>query len=278
MKYGVSINDFAYLAGDILKAIDSEIGNDWCKTLSTEQQDMYRQCLIDVVPYVWLRFDKGYSSVKTKEDETKATDMDLDIEGYLIKYFSDGFNVDNWRNVDIVSEETGLTHSDKDRYICIDPVDGTHNMMNWQKNTFPMFFTSIAFIEKQKTIFSLLVNPECAYFVAKGCGFLKINRELKFSRDYPVERETYPSVALSGVDLFKDVEFIKEHARKIRATHCSVMDLINVSFGAVSMAIDYGCKEWDWRGAMLLAEELGCEIEVTKKSHTYYEYVVKRPN
>ena len=44
---------------------------------------MYIQCLMDIVPYVWLRFDKGWSEKKIKEDGSHATDMDLDIEGYL---------------------------------------------------------------------------------------------------------------------------------------------------------------------------------------------------
>lgn len=277
MKYGVSINDFAYLADEILQKIhvDADLGDEWCKSLPREQQDMYAQCLMDIVPYVWLRFDKGWTEKKVKEDGSHATDMDLDIEGYLTEYFLNGFNVDNWRNVDIVSEETGLTHSESDRYICIDPVDGTHNMENWQKNTFPMFFASIAFVENGKTIFSLLINPESVYFVCKSHGFLKFDRELKFSQDHPVERDTCPLIGLTGVDLFKDMAFVEANAHNIRISYCTVLDIFNCAFKTYMMAVCYGCKEWDWRGAVLLAEELGCKVEIKKISDTYYEYDIR---
>jgi|TARA_B100000787_G_C16161033_1_gene281413 myo-inositol-1(or 4)-monophosphatase len=88
--------------------------------------------------------------VKIKSDSSKATIHDEEIEELLINYFTNkGFN-------SFIAEETfPINFNDKDKYLTLDPIDGTRNFINGVNKVAIM----ISYIENNKNIFSIIHNP-----------------------------------------------------------------------------------------------------------------------
>lgn len=273
LKFGVSAKEYADFSRDVLLFLLNDKPkelDEWLKRLPQTWSDRVCECLIDVIPYIWLRFDKGFSTYIDKDDGSQATDMDTDIEDYLKYYFQNGIEWPEWLNCDFVLEETGQDFSTAERYICIDPVDGTHNMENYQKETFPNFFSSIAFVENGKTIFSILTNPCATYFSFEGAGVVKIDRKLNCSLiEKPQIKSVFPLVAVSGADVKEALEVANVETRHFRVTGSTVLDIFNCGLGFYQSCFCHYVHEWDWRGASLFATELGCQMEVKKVKDMY---------
>ncbi len=68
----------------------------------------------------------------------------------------------------IVSEEAGEV-GEGERVLIVDPIDGSDNLLS----TFPYFGSSIALKEREKTLFSFVVNYATGDFFVKWDGFYK---------------------------------------------------------------------------------------------------------
>ena len=90
------------------------------------------------------------SDIKTKIDSSKATIHDEEIEDLLITYFtSKGFT-------SFIAEETYPSNfNNKNKYLTLDPIDGTRNFINGVNKIAIM----ISYIENKKNIFSIIHNP-----------------------------------------------------------------------------------------------------------------------
>ena len=90
------------------------------------------------------------SDIKIKVDSSKATIHDENIESLLISYFtSKGFT-------SFIAEETYPSNfNNKNKYLTLDPIDGTRNFINGVNKIAIM----ISYIENKKNIFSVIHNP-----------------------------------------------------------------------------------------------------------------------
>ena len=87
--------------------------------------------------------------VSDKPDSSKVTKYDLLVERELINFFNQkGFN-------NIISEEHSSNLLKEVSYLTLDPIDGTRNFINGIKKVVIM----ISYIEKEKSIFSIIYDP-----------------------------------------------------------------------------------------------------------------------
>jgi len=90
------------------------------------------------------------TDIKIKSDNSKATIYDVEIENLLINYFKNyGFN-------SFIAEESFPNNfKDKDKFLTLDPIDGTRNFINGVNKIAVM----ISYIEHENLIFSIIYNP-----------------------------------------------------------------------------------------------------------------------
>jgi len=112
--------------------------------------------------------------VKTKQQESYFTNVDLESEKFIISLIRKKFPKHN-----IVSEESGELNNKSDYTWYIDPVDGTHNYI---KN-FPLFGVSIALAHKGKVRLGVINLPffNEIYFAEKNKGSFLNGKRLNVS-------------------------------------------------------------------------------------------------
>lgn len=109
---------------------------------------------------------KGVESLKVKADKTIATNVDENVEKFIINKIIKNFNGDNF-----VSEEGNYKNQLKNRSWIIDPIDGTNSFFKG----YPNWGTQLAFCNEGEIQFSVIYLPgyKELYVAVKNNGVFK---------------------------------------------------------------------------------------------------------
>ena len=146
------------------------------------QYDQELQLSLRVIKTAYDRVK--YSSkfkIYSKADDSLVTDIDLEIEEYLIKEIKTKFPDDN-----IVSEENFPNNKLADRTWIIDPIDGTNHFIKKDGS----WGIQLAFYDKSSTRFSVIYLPQKneLYYAVENQGAYLNNNKIIPRKTAPVKQ------------------------------------------------------------------------------------------
>ena len=167
--------------------------------------------------------------VTIKADNSKVTQFDLLLENELILFFNEkGF-------YNIISEETNNDIVNYNKYLTIDPIDGTKNFIDGVKK----FVIMISFIENNSSIFSIIYNPSNNNFYHSFKN--KIFKNFNILNNFAYS-ELIGYLSNNARLYYKDlISYYKEIPRSRSIGY----DIIEIIEGERSLISFYKCKIWD---------------------------------
>lgn len=268
---GVFCEDMILSQAQLIKEIDPirhDMYTMWFKQLRQDWREPVEDMIINLIPYVWNRYDAGYECVEEKKNGRYITDIDIDIETYAICFFKDLFKKDIDK-FEFVSRELGKKSSSSDYYICIDPVNGTENMMNSCRGEYE---TSIAIVDHGEVTVSIIINPRRALVTVKGSRTTLIRRKpmLIVATAPWCHPQTCRTVSTNRVDKLKNDVPVSN----IRLTGSPTCDLLNCIFGRTRTSKQYQLYEWEFRACQLIAEEYDVDMTIKPNGKKTYDVTV----
>lgn len=152
----------------------------------------------------------------------------------------------------ILSEETGRLHPDRPLTAVVDPLDGSTNA----HRGLPWFATSIAVVDEQGLLASLVVNH------VSGDSFSALRGDGAFLNNMPMTRPDPPAMS----DAIISISGLPSHNfgwAQFRCYGALALDLTGVARGNFDGYVD--CSDdahgvWDYLGALHVCQELGIPV------------------
>jgi fructose-1,6-bisphosphatase/inositol monophosphatase family enzyme len=149
----------------------------------------------------------------------------------------------------VLSEESGVTHSDRDILVVMDPIDGSTNA----SAGLPWFGTSLCALDDVGPLVSLVVNQATgtAWHAIRGQGAFRDNRPIS------------PSTTELLSDAFISVSGLPDRHfgwRQFRCFGAAALDICSVADGTFDAFADLSIDahgSWDYLGALLICQEAG---------------------
>ena len=190
--------------------------------------------------------------VKSKEDKSLVTNIDLAAERKIVELIKEKYPQDN-----ILSEENKFKISDSDFRWIIDPLDGTHNYIH----QIELFGTSIALEFKNEIILGVIYLPvtKKLYVAEKNKGTYLNGRRINVSQR-KLENSTMvydSSIRYNKKPALSTLEKIADRVFNIRMFGSSVYHLSYIAEGKIDLDIEFNDKLWDFAAGLLLIEEAG---------------------
>jgi len=203
---------------------------------------------------VYLR--GGIDAVQKEGGRSIVTELDKEIEGFIIKGIRDNFPQDG-----IIAEEGGSKNGQNDFKWFIDPIDGTRNFVFG----IPFFSISIALTQGQELKFGLISDPVqgIIFEAERGKGAYKNNVPIKTSSILKLgDAISLLGFTASGVDLGHDKKTAKllERLVRVRILGSAALNFCLVAEGHVASAIGFGFHSWDIAAGIIIVEEAGGRI------------------
>ncbi|HEX3393662.1 MAG TPA: inositol monophosphatase [Acidimicrobiales bacterium] len=159
----------------------------------------------------------------------------------------------------VLSEESGLTSSERDMLVVVDPVDGSTNAARG----LPWFATSLCALDADGPLAAVVVNQATGeHFSAQRGGGARRNGVVM----NPASGGPGPSGCLVLAEAMVAVTSTPPQAlgwRQVRALGAVALDLCAVACGHLDAYIDCSVgthNPWDYLGAMLVCTESGAPI------------------
>jgi len=207
---------------------------------------------------------RGSFNIKTKSNEADyVTDADLASETAVRQTLAELRPGDT-----VTGEEYGAAHGEQAEYYwSIDPLDGTVNFARGLPNW------AVAIGAKNLATGTWDVGVVHAprlgvtYFATRGGGALARRGETTTRLNGPIERST--KIVATGFSYSPEdrlVQFdrlaqLMPHFVDVRRMGAASLDMCMVADGTVDAYYEVGIKEWDWAGAMVVAEEAGLTVK-----------------
>jgi len=190
--------------------------------------------------------------VKSKEDKSLVTNIDLAAERKIVELIKEKYPQDN-----ILSEENKFKISDSDFRWIIDPLDGTHNYIH----QIELFGISIALEFKNEIILGVIYLPvtKKLYVAEKNKGTYLNGRRINVSQR-KLENSTMvydSSIRYNKKPALSTLEKIADRVFNIRMFGSSVYHLSSIAEGKIDLDIEFNDKLWDFAAGLLLIEEAG---------------------
>lgn len=149
----------------------------------------------------------------------------------------------------ILSEETGLHHPERDRWVALDPVDGSTNA----SRRIPWYATSLCVVDGDGPRVALVVNQ------ATGDRFEAVRGGGATLNGAPIG----PSDCQRMADAVLGITWVPAKpvgSRQIRALGAASLDICAVAYGALDAYLDFswsGHSPWDYLAGALVCWEAG---------------------
>lgn len=202
-----------------------------------------------------IKINKNFE-ISTKKDNTLVTDVDLKVEGYLIKKIKEKYPNDT-----LVTEENYPDNKLQDRTWIIDPIDGTAHFIKG----LPFWGIQLCFYDKSATKFAIIYLPAIGkfYYSAENQGAYVNNYKILPRKQVPINQAV---VEFAG-SLYKELEPKKVYFNKlVQQGKIKVANLLhlnsscasftNVASGKVDALIIASTKPWDIMPGMHICKEL----------------------
>lgn len=217
---------------------------------------------IDLVKsaYGIITSTKAYN-ISTKSNNTLVTDVDINVENFLIAQIKSNFPTDNF-----LTEENNPDGLLKDRTWIIDPIDGTAHFV---KGT-PFWGIQLAFYDKDKTRFSIIYLPKLDefYYAAENQGAYLNNNKILPAPEVPLNQ----AIVEFGGSIYKQLDNKKILFNKllkndklqisnIMHLNSSCVSFTNLASKKTDALITATTSLWDTMPGMCLLREVGVKLQ-----------------
>ncbi|MBX7157784.1 MAG: inositol monophosphatase [Verrucomicrobiae bacterium] len=162
----------------------------------------------------------------------------------------------------------------------VDPIDGTVNFFYG----FPHFAITLALQKNRQTILGITYDPlRNELFTAVKGGGAKLNgHKIRVS----ARKQLNEAMVSTGFAKMKSVveeswgsvQFLANHARKVRMNGCAALDLAYIACGRLDAYFERGIRLWDIAGGTLLVEEAGGRVDLLPRSDIFLSYLMTASN
>lgn len=195
--------------------------------------------------------------ISTKEDNTLVTNIDIDIEKFLISKIKSMF-----KNDIFLTEENFPNNKLQDRTWIIDPIDGTSQFVKGTN----FWGIQLAFFDKGTTKFAIIYLPKSNefFYAAENQGAYINNNKILTKSEVPLNQ----SVVEFGGTIYKELENKKIYFNKlVKKDRLMVANLYHVNSSCIAYTnlasektdglITSSHKPWDIMPGMLICKEAG---------------------
>lgn len=237
--------------------------------------------LIKIIKEAGKILKEGYYSNKDvtfKAKKDLVTAYDVGIENFLKEKFSEEF-----KNFNVIAEESDNTDIEFKDSIIIDPIDGTTNFVNGVPHT----AISVGVYKNKKPYIGIVYNPILdELYVAKiGKGAFLNGKKLQVSTESDFQKALlstgFPYTSASHEDDLNDVikkmKDILPLCQDIRRLGSAALDLCYVARGTYEGYYEMNLKAWDVSAGILILTEAGGKISnISGNEYTLFEdkYIV----
>jgi len=196
------------------------------------------------------------SEIKLKSGREIVTKVDLASEKIIIDEIKK-----NFKEHEILSEESGDNKQKSDYLWIIDPIDGTTNFTIHN----PLWAISVGVAYRNKIIFGFIYAPflEELFVAEKGKGAYLNNHKIKISK---VKKEKEIHTFCHGSNKKSVLKALKYYRKqKLNKLDCrqlgsASMELAYVASGRVESIMIPGAHSWDVAAGVLIVREAGGKV------------------
>ena len=237
--------------------------------------------LLQIINEAGKMLKEGYTSQKEitfKAKKDLVTSYDVAIENFLKEAFTKEF-----KEFNIIAEESDNQNIEFKDSIIIDPIDGTTNFVNQVPHT----CISVGIYKNKKPYMGVVYNPilEELYFAQVGCGAFLNEQPIHVSQDDNLMTSlistgfpyTSGSCEEDLIDVMKKMKNILPNCQDIRRLGSAALDLCYVARGTYEGYYEMNLKAWDVSAGMIILSEAGGQYSNEKgEPYTLFEdkYIV----
>ncbi len=227
-----------------------------------------KEKLLVIINEAGKMLKEGYHSQKKitfKAKKDLVTTYDIAIENFLKEAFAKEF-----KQFNIIAEESNNENIEFKDSIIIDPIDGTTNFVNQVPHT----CISVGVYKNRQPYMGVVYNPilEELYFAQVGCGAFLNDEPIKVSND----EDLMTSLISTGFpytsgsceddlnDVIKKMKNILPNCQDIRRLGSAALDLCYVARGTYGGYYEMNLKAWDVSAGIIILSEAGGKISNEK--------------
>ncbi|MGM0519179.1 MAG: inositol monophosphatase family protein [Campylobacterota bacterium] len=224
--------------------------------------------LISIIKEAGKILKDGYYSTKEVDFKAKkdlVTKYDVAVEEFLKQKFQEEF-----KEFNIIAEESDNTNIEFNNSIIIDPIDGTTNFVNKVPHT----AISVGVYKNKEAFLAVVYNPilQELYTAKKDEGAFLNKQRLYVSKENSFEKSLLSTgfPYSSGTnkddldDVIKKLAYILPRCQDIRRLGSAAIDLCYVARGVYEGYYEMNLKAWDVSAGVLILQEAGGEVSNIK--------------
>ncbi|QKJ22011.1 inositol monophosphatase family protein [Poseidonibacter lekithochrous] len=244
-----------------------------------------KEKLIEIVKEAGEILKDGYFSKKDvtfKATKDMVTKYDVAVENFLKKRFLEEF-----RDFNVIAEESDNTDLEFNNSIIVDPIDGTTNFVNKVPHT----CISVGVYKDKKPFIGIVYNPilDELYTAVVGEGAYLNDEKIQVSDENDFQKSLlstgFPYSNATNQDDLNDVikkmKDILPRCQDIRRLGSAAIDLCFVARGTYEGYYEMNLKAWDVSAGLIILQEAGGVVTTLDGSdYTLFEdkYIVASNN
>jgi myo-inositol-1(or 4)-monophosphatase len=204
---------------------------------------------------------------RTKSNDTFVTDLDLDLERLIRGRLAAAYPDDA-----LTGEEFDAAGGSGPRRWCIDPIDGTGNLVHG----LPLWAVSIGLLDRGEPVLGVIALPPLGetFWATKGGGAFRDGQPIRADDAESFHSHDNVGVATNALRAL-DLRTVPGRVRDL-GTACT--ELTFVSCGRLRASIFMGEQAHDLAAGAVIASEAGCRFaDLDGRSLTPAEFVASAP-
>ncbi len=223
-----------------------------------------KEKLIQIIKEAGKILIEGYyeeKNVNFKAKKDLVTKYDVGIEEFLKEKFSKEF-----KDFNIIAEESNNDNINFNNSIIIDPIDGTTNFVNQVPHT----CISVGVYKNKQAYLAVVFNPilDELYTAQSGKGSFLNGKKLTVSKEDDFQKSListgFPYTSGTNEDDLEDVlrkiKLILPKCQDIRRLGSAALDLCYVAKGVYEGYYEMNLKPWDVSAGVLILTEAGGKV------------------
>jgi len=220
--------------------------------------------LIEIIKEAGEILKQGYyedKSVNFKAKKDLVTKYDVGIEEFLKEKFSSEF-----KEFNIIAEESNNENIEFNDSIIIDPIDGTTNFVNQVPHT----CISVGVYKNKMAFMAVVYNPILneLYTAKVGEGSFLNGKQIRVTNEEDFQKAListgFPYTSGTNkddlADVLRKIENILPKCQDIRRLGSAALDLCYVAKGVYEGYYEMNLKAWDTSAGVLILSEAGGKI------------------
>lgn len=237
--------------------------------------------IVEIVKEASVILKEGYfknKDVNFKGKKDLVTKYDVAVENFLKEKLSLEF-----KQFNIIAEESDNSNIEFNNSIIIDPIDGTTNFVNQVPHT----CISLGVYKDKKPFIGVVYNPilDELYTAQVGHGAYLNGEKLKVSKENDFQKALLSTgfPYTSGTceddlnDVIKKIKDILPKCQDIRRLGSAAIDLCYVAKGTYEGYYEMNLKAWDVSAGLIILQEAGGKVtNIDGNEYTLFEdkYIV----